>query len=247
MRTRADWSTRELAELAGTTLKTVRHYHRIGLLEEPERAANGYKQYRIRHLTRLLRIRRMVELGVSLADIAAIQRSDEGAEQAFRALDAALAASVEHQQRIRGQLAEILRHPDCADLPPGFGGLAGGVSEDERAFLLVCSRVLAPPVLDVLRETHTPAPTAAEKDLDALSEDASEETRQDLAERLAPDLDRHRQKHPLLQELAEQGAASHGPRNWSVFLQAVVELYNPAQIDVLQRANVILDRNRPVG
>ncbi|MBE1592289.1 putative MFS family arabinose efflux permease [Nonomuraea angiospora] len=29
------WSTREVAELAGTTLKTVRHYHDIGLLEEP--------------------------------------------------------------------------------------------------------------------------------------------------------------------------------------------------------------------
>ena len=29
------WSTRELAELAGTTVKAVRHYHEIGLLDEP--------------------------------------------------------------------------------------------------------------------------------------------------------------------------------------------------------------------
>jgi hypothetical protein len=57
------WSTRELAEPAGTTLKTVRHYHRIGLLEEPERAANGYKRYRVKHLVRLLRIRRPADLG----------------------------------------------------------------------------------------------------------------------------------------------------------------------------------------
>lgn len=140
-----------------------------------------------------------------------------------------------------------LAEPDCADLPPGFGDLAGGVSEDERALLLVCSRFFAPPVLDALRQTHTTAPTAAEKDLDALTEDASEETRQNLAERLAPDLDRHRQEHPLLQEFAEQGAASYGPRNWSAFLHAVAELHNPAQIDVLQRANVILDRDKPAG
>jgi hypothetical protein len=29
------WSTRELAELAGTTLRAVRHYHEVGLLAEP--------------------------------------------------------------------------------------------------------------------------------------------------------------------------------------------------------------------
>jgi DNA-binding transcriptional MerR regulator len=44
------WSTRELAELAGTTVNTVRHYHRIGLLDEPERRNNGYKEYGVPHL-----------------------------------------------------------------------------------------------------------------------------------------------------------------------------------------------------
>ncbi|WDZ86584.1 MerR family transcriptional regulator [Micromonospora cathayae] len=247
MRNGGGWSTRELAEIAGTTLKAVRHYHRIGLLEEPERAVNGYKQYQTRHLVRLLRIRRLADLGVPLADIAAVESSVEGAEQTFRALDAELAASIERQQRIREELAGILRQPDRTDLPPGFGHLAGDLSEAERAFLLVCSRVLDPQVLDTLRETYTSTPTAAGKDLDALTEDASEETRQNLAERLAPDIDRDRQKHPRLRELAEQGAAGRGPRNWLVFLRAVVELYNPAQIDVLQRVNVILDRDEPGG
>ncbi len=50
------WSTRQLAALAGTTLRAVRHYHEVGLLDEPERASNGYKQYRTEHLLRLLRI-----------------------------------------------------------------------------------------------------------------------------------------------------------------------------------------------
>ncbi|WP_433389527.1 MerR family transcriptional regulator [Micromonospora sp. KLBMP9576] len=243
MRNRGGWSTRELAEIAGTTLRTVRHYHRIGLLEEPQRAANGYKQYRIRHLVRLLRIRRLVDLGVPLADIAAMDNSVEGAERTFRALDAELAASIERQQRIREELAGILEHPGRADLPPGFGDLAGDLAEDERAFLLVCSRVIEPSVLATLRETCTSTPTAAEKDLHALTEDASEQARQGLAERLAPEIDREQQKHPRLRELAEQGAAGQEPRSWSVFLHAVVELYNPAQIDVLQRANVILDRD----
>jgi DNA-binding transcriptional MerR regulator len=64
------WSTRRLAQLAGTTVKTIRHYHSIGLLEEPERAGNGYKQYGTAHLVRLLQIARLRELGMPLADIA---------------------------------------------------------------------------------------------------------------------------------------------------------------------------------
>ena len=38
------WSTREIAELAGTSLRAVRHHHEVGLLAEPERRSNGYKQ-----------------------------------------------------------------------------------------------------------------------------------------------------------------------------------------------------------
>jgi DNA-binding transcriptional MerR regulator len=38
------WSTSRLAQLAGTTTATVRHYHRVGVLEQPERLSNGYKQ-----------------------------------------------------------------------------------------------------------------------------------------------------------------------------------------------------------
>ncbi|WP_229403291.1 MerR family transcriptional regulator [Micromonospora okii] len=247
MRIRGGWSTRELAEIAGTTLKTVRHYHQIGLLEEPERAANGYKQYGTRHLIRLLRIRRMVDLGLPLADIAAMNDSVEGAEQRFRALDAELAANIERQQRIREELAEVLRQPECVDLPPGFGDFADGLSEDARAFLLVCSRVFEPSVLGTLRETLGATPTNAEKELDTLAEDASEQTRQELAERLAPDVDRSRQRYPRLWEFVERGTTGHGPRNWMAFLRSVVELHNPAQIDVLQRANAILDRVARTG
>ena len=41
MNSQGGWSTRELAELAGTTLKTVRITDRIGLLTEPDRGVNG--------------------------------------------------------------------------------------------------------------------------------------------------------------------------------------------------------------
>ena len=83
------WSTRELAELAGTSLRAVRHYHEVGLLPVPERHSNGYKQYGVSHLVRLLRIKRLVDLGFSLSQIAAMGDDDHPAA-ALRALDAEL-------------------------------------------------------------------------------------------------------------------------------------------------------------
>ena len=47
----------ELAKLAGVTVRTLRHYHAIGLLDEPPRQANGYRDYRPEDLLRVLRIR----------------------------------------------------------------------------------------------------------------------------------------------------------------------------------------------
>ncbi|MGD0244131.1 MAG: MerR family DNA-binding transcriptional regulator [Streptosporangiaceae bacterium] len=35
----------ELAGLVGISTRAVRHYHRIGLLAEPGRTANGYREY----------------------------------------------------------------------------------------------------------------------------------------------------------------------------------------------------------
>ncbi|MGV9879566.1 helix-turn-helix domain-containing protein [Streptomyces sp. NPDC003006] len=99
------WSTRQLAELAGTTTKTVRHYHDLGLLEEPERAPNGYKRYGVSHLVRLLRIRRMTDLGVALADVPLVESGDEKTLQILRHLDVELAADIERKQRMRRELA----------------------------------------------------------------------------------------------------------------------------------------------
>jgi DNA-binding transcriptional MerR regulator len=35
----------ELADLAGVTVRTIRHYHAKGLLAEPPRDPSGYRRY----------------------------------------------------------------------------------------------------------------------------------------------------------------------------------------------------------
>lgn len=37
----------EYAALVGVSTRTVRHYHHLGLLPEPARLSNGYRDYRL--------------------------------------------------------------------------------------------------------------------------------------------------------------------------------------------------------
>lgn len=115
------WSTRELAELAGTTVNAVRHYHRVGLLDEPERASNGYKQYEVRHLARLMLIRRLRELGVPLNKIAQASAAGSASAAALSAIDTELERSIERLQRAREEIGAIVRGSTVGDPPDDVG------------------------------------------------------------------------------------------------------------------------------
>lgn len=65
----ARWTIGRLAQRAGCSVETIRHYERIGLLTEPERGENGYRRYGGEDLRRLAFIRRSRELGFSQAQI----------------------------------------------------------------------------------------------------------------------------------------------------------------------------------
>ncbi|MEV4669681.1 MerR family transcriptional regulator [Microbacterium sp. LWO12-1.2] len=67
-----DWSIQEIARLAGTTSRTLRHYDEIGLLPPTRIAYNGYRHYDAQALVRLQRILLLRELGLGLPQIADI-------------------------------------------------------------------------------------------------------------------------------------------------------------------------------
>jgi DNA-binding transcriptional MerR regulator len=58
----------ETADLLGLTPKALRHYEKLGLIT-PMRSGNGYRLYSANHVLRLLRIRRLQSLGLSLTQI----------------------------------------------------------------------------------------------------------------------------------------------------------------------------------
>ncbi len=231
------WSTRQLAELAGTSVRAVRHYHEIGLLAEPERQSNGYKRYGVPDLVRLLRIKRLIDLGFSLARIAQMGDLTGHPEQALRTLDAELAATVERLQRIRAEVALTLRQATPTDLPPRLAAAAVEVdlSDADRALAVVLTRMLAPATIaayaDML-ETWSTHPAVIE--FGRLPADADERARRESAERLARFVGELFGSCPELREITL--AAPRGPRVATETIGlALDELYTPVQLDVLRR------------
>lgn len=87
------------AAFAGVTVKTVRHYHRLGLVEEPHRDSSGYRRYRSEELLRLVQVRTMATAGVPLAEIGSL--IDAGSEQFAAAL-------TDVEQRLTAQIADLI-------------------------------------------------------------------------------------------------------------------------------------------
>ncbi|MGW7352528.1 MerR family transcriptional regulator [Streptomyces sp. NPDC054784] len=102
----------EVAALVGVTPRAVRHYHHQGLLPEPVRLGNGYRDYGLREAVVLARIRRLTELGLALEEVRDVLTDDRGRElvEVLEGLDESLgrqeAALRERRTRLRAVLAE---------------------------------------------------------------------------------------------------------------------------------------------
>ncbi|KDA04655.1 MerR family transcriptional regulator [Microbacterium sp. CH12i] len=104
---RSDRSIQEIARLAGTTSRTLRHYDDIGLLKPSRIAHNGYRHYDERALVRLQRILLLRELGLGLPQIAEVLAASTGAAEEASALAAHLAYLREEQTRLMRQIVSV--------------------------------------------------------------------------------------------------------------------------------------------
>lgn len=233
------WSTRELADLAGTTARAVRHYHDVGLLEEPRRRANGYKQYGVAHLVRVVRIKRLVDLGFTLPQISELRDADRHPRDALRGLDAHLARTLDRLQEVRSEVRQILQEAVPTDLPPALAARIRDVdlSDADRALLVVLTRVLDLVVVtDFVDALRGLPPSPAATAFDQLPADADDATRHELSTRLLAPSRTLRVMLPRLRS-ATTGLSVAAAR---VLDEAVRDLYNPAQADVLRRAGLLL-------
>jgi DNA-binding transcriptional MerR regulator len=95
-----------LSQLTGVPTKTIRYYESIGLLPNPQRAANNYRQYTPATAERLRFILSARSLGFSLADITEfLTARDEGTLPCQQVLDSVDQRLAEIDRRIADLLA----------------------------------------------------------------------------------------------------------------------------------------------
>lgn len=253
----------EVAKTAGVTVRTLRHYHQLGLLPEPPRAANGYREYTATDLARVLRIKRLASLGFPLARIGGILDEMDGqagatgtnspsdAENgtasppsALDELDRELALQIEALEEQRRTIAALKAEGLSPDLPVRFGravrGIAGTIAETEdmnHAALVVAGHLYSErEVAELERVAAQMQDTAFAKTMEALDRRCSA---------LAPDAPETeraaivRESLTLLAPLIEQFDVENWTRETTKEEQLLEELanasLNEAQRDVTAR------------
>lgn len=108
----------QLAAIAGVTVRTVRHYHHVGLLPEPGRDASGYRRYSAQAAVDLIRIRTLADAGVPLARIDSVLHARPAEFAAAIAdIDAELGRKIDQLTEHRRRIAELASGERLA-LPP---------------------------------------------------------------------------------------------------------------------------------
>ncbi|MGO2859540.1 MAG: MerR family transcriptional regulator [Brevibacterium sp.] len=228
------WSTSELARLTGTTVNTIRHYHRLGLLIEPERISNGYKQYGPSHLLRLHQIRRMRELGIPLSDIGSVEDDHEQQQLALKQLESDLGEQIAVLEKTRAEVTQLLEHGAPIDTASEFIDIAARMSSADRSLMNIYSSLYEESAMSEMRSIMSDT-TPYDQEVDELAEDADEDTRARLAEKIAPTMKHQLEAKPWL--LAPTGRMKGDVRmGQAAIIGTIAELYNDAQIDVIQRA-----------
>lgn len=98
----------QLAATAGVTVRTVRHYHHVGLLPEPERDGSGYRRYPAQAAVDLIRIRTLADAGVPLADIDALLHAQPAEfAAAISEIDAGLRRKIGQLTEYRRRIARL--------------------------------------------------------------------------------------------------------------------------------------------
>lgn len=162
----------ELAQLAGVTVRALRHYHAIGLLPEPPRGENGYRDYGADEFVRVLRIKRLSSLGFSLSRIAeTLDEMDANladaigpkADEALDALDRELELQIERLQEQRRTIAQLKSEQLDPDLPVRFARaakviigdsyLTSPTCENDREALLIAGHFYTENDVDELERT----------------------------------------------------------------------------------------------
>lgn len=263
-------TSHELADLAGTTVRALRHYHAIGVLPEPPRAANGYRQYAVEDLVALLRIRSLTALGLSLEHIGQLlaeQDSDDrvSADAVLDELDASLAEQIARLRAQRQVIQSIRRAGSDLDMPVELADTfrklrAAGVGEadleQQKRLALVLAHLRPSDGLPVVRELldvmasgeNATEALALSRRVEQLDDNSASRERRELVNDLVQFIS------PVLQALASHAPQSDAPIELRGIIEAVTfggDQLNSSQRVVMRqvekRLQDELDQHVPLG
>lgn len=129
---------KDLADLAGTSVRTVRYYHQLGLLDVPE-VGTTWRSYGFTHLTRLMRIRWLVASGVPLAEVPHLLRPPragdertaviEDLEGVLASVDEQIAVLLAQRNRVEELLTRVSTQGRLSPLPAPLVGLYAALQD----------------------------------------------------------------------------------------------------------------------
>ena len=99
-----EWSIQQIAKIAGTTSRTLRHYGEVGLLRATRVGHNGYRYYDRSALVRLQRILLLRDLGLGLPQINEVLGREASETDA---LTSHLAWLRQEQERLERQILSV--------------------------------------------------------------------------------------------------------------------------------------------
>ncbi|MCF2530489.1 MerR family transcriptional regulator [Yinghuangia soli] len=214
----------ELAGIVGVTTRAVRHYHRIGLLPEPPRQANGYREYTLRDAVELARVRRLTELGLSLDEVKDALADDAGRDLAeiLAELDADLARQEDAIRQRRARLRQLLDEAERSGRLPA----EAPVSPELAAIFEDMARASAQ------RPGPEPAIAAKERELLALLATGTPDAGRDswlgaLMQSLTADPEAMRRAYDVYARLDELAAADDGDPRIEPAAHAIVAAIPP--------------------
>ena len=199
---------KEIAELTGTTVRTIRYYHQVGLLTVPP-VRDGRRDYDVSHLARVGRVRWLADSGLPLAQISAalsVPRDPTHGDQRdavltdLRAtldlLGERIASLTAQRDRLVNMVATVEGGKTLSPMPPRvvafYDALAEGATDDitragvrrERDFLeLAYLRGDVPPEAELLFAALDDG--ALTTSLDAFSASLTPELSDEDVERIA--------------------------------------------------------------
>lgn len=148
----------KLSELTGVSARSIRHYERLGLLDNISKSESGYRLFDVKHVAKLQQIKLLMSLGFTLSEISEILNEDENMKTAklFDSKLSVLNKRLHELHRQTGMLEAVTRiYKDKGVSYLGNFHLMKEMISMNTKFIKIYNQLDLPLQVKVLKELYT--------------------------------------------------------------------------------------------